>query len=450
MKKNLLVKNSNNAIRQIEYSFESKSIIHLHPLMFSEVIEDGYRTVVRLDTDESIRIDDDYTKVLKVLRKPQVIGEVVVASGKSQTDIIEFVSILVDNHFVKQIDDYVLMDISETVKPWFPHIDLTWLAGIFNLRVYVILIACCSAVIALCIYYTGLIPSYQSFFWHPDIFISFGSATIFGFFIAIVHEAAHFITTLAVGGKARVNFVKNRSLFWVYETESYYLTAKTRPERIAVYIAGMVSDLFQIALVYMFLAYLIASGNSSSVLKDVALLYILTAFLGILWQSNVYVKTDMFNLIEDLLHQGNLYEDTKWYLTHKLMVSRNFLLHKAYVVAKPFINPVVIQDEADKLSEMSYADKLLIRRYSIFVLIGIVISTVFFVTITLRRDLQFLLFSLNNIRIYIPQFMVGEIVKELVVVVFVLLSYLFLILSFYRSLRQAKMKNNLLTRRKNS
>ena len=67
----------------------------------------------------------------------------------------------------------------------------------------------------------------------------------------MIHEFAHFITTLAIGGKARINFIKNRSLFLVYETESYYIALRSKSERIAVYISGMVFDLLQIALVYL-------------------------------------------------------------------------------------------------------------------------------------------------------------------------------------------------------
>lgn len=446
----LLARNHNNAIKQVSYSFNLNSKIKTNRILLSKYPEQGYVTIVRFDTDRALKIDASYADVIVQMRKYMKVADIVDKTNKTFGEIEDLILSLFENNFIEKIDEFVLFDNSEKIKPWFSNLNLNILTRVLNLRVYLVIIVVCFLIIIGSVFYTHLIPSFDSFFWHHDLFISFVSVFLFGLYFAAFHEAAHFLTTIVIGGKARINFVKNRSLFLVYETESYHIAVAKKSERIAVYISGITVDLVQIALAYLLLDLNFSNVYFDSFFQNAILLFILTGVLGILWQCNIYVKTDMFNVVEELLNQSNLYEDTKCYMVDRLADSKNILLRKLYKILKPFINLKSIKFEADNLTEMSMDDKVLIERYSILVFFGGLSSIVILILFVFRRDAEFLLQAIVRLIILIPEYNLFSIFKEVLIISMIILYYLLLGLSLFRSLKHKKMRNKLLTRSVNN
>lgn len=154
---------------------------------------------------------------------------------------------------------------------------------------------------------SGVLPSWDSLLW-----TEYGTFTVLvqcavAWCLIALHEAAHLLTARAAGVAGRIR-LGTRLQFLVAQTEVSAIWLKGRRERLTVYLSGMALD----GVIWG--GCLLARGWG----VDWALLpvMVMTLFLALANQCLVFMRTDLYFVVQDLTGCRNLYGDTARYLRH--------------------------------------------------------------------------------------------------------------------------------------
>lgn len=408
------------------YSLYSKHSILTKILKSSGLDEsnpnDAY-AIVRKSTDDTILINEDGFKLIKDISLGKNLGTIARNNGFTVPQVVEFIFQLYHNGFLKAVDGRVLPDHRHKIHPWFARIPKKYFSWAVNLSflslVWLIIIFGLSIGILDYHYW----PTYRHFFWTDDHVIVAISLFIIGNLALLLHEAGHFVITRAYGGQARLSF-DHRYLFLVAQTSSYYVSYLPLPQRLLIYIAGMVVDLLIISLLYI----LILLSNYVEILiyiKSFLFAFILIQIHGILWQFNFHLETDIYNTFNDLLGFNNLKSAAKkhWIkLILKLKV--------------PYINYLLLKNShhlyndsdaitGDKLSSLTAFKKKIWYFYNILLIIGIIFTTLEFALLILPRELVFLSSGLDLLYKGLMELDIYSIAKSLILFFIVFYKYVF-------------------------
>lgn len=152
---------------------------------------------------------------------------------------------------------------------------------------------------------------------------------------AAKHEITHALAASYLGVTAR--FSIGRRFIWpVFQTDMTDLWTVERRKRYIAYAAGMISDAWTAILIL-----LVAWGSQLHVLPRMdewVLLFLTLAFyiclVNILWQFNIYVRTDVYYILASLFNCRNLHRDATSYL--KSIFKKTFSLPLEVLPATQF------------------------------------------------------------------------------------------------------------------
>ncbi|MGD2114702.1 MAG: hypothetical protein PVG07_06610 [Acidobacteriota bacterium] len=156
-----------------------------------------------------------------------------------------------------------------------------------------------------------LLPSWRALYF-PDGLGRFGSAlAVLSLLLVAVHELAHLVAARAVGVSCRFGF-GTRLWVPVAETDMTGVWAVPRRKRYLPFLAGPLADATGAALCVLFLfaeaeGWLMAPSWAVRFAGALLLIYLLT----ILWQCYLFVRTDFYYVLANLLRCKNLMEDTR-------------------------------------------------------------------------------------------------------------------------------------------
>lgn len=159
-----------------------------------------------------------------------------------------------------------------------------------------------------------VLPTYHSFFAfsHPGLNALTAVVLVWG--NVALHEFWHLAAARAAGVDARIGF-GTRLTFLVAQTSAPGLWAAERRARMRFHLAGMASDLTVVAG-----CLLIASSTAaSSPPHRLAELLTLSVLFSFLTQFAIYMRTDVYLVVQELTRCKNLYGDAMarihWYVT---------------------------------------------------------------------------------------------------------------------------------------
>lgn len=153
----------------------------------------------------------------------------------------------------------------------------------------------------------GTFPSWDSFLW-----TEYGTFTVLvqcaiSWCLIALHEAAHLLTARATGVRGRIR-LGTRLQFLVAQTEVSGIWLKGRRARLTVYLSGIVLD----AVIWGGCLLARAWGADFVLLPVV----VATLFLALANQCLVFMRTDLYFVVQDLTGCRNLFTDTTRYLRH--------------------------------------------------------------------------------------------------------------------------------------
>ena len=157
-----------------------------------------------------------------------------------------------------------------------------------------------------------LLPASGDFFWLPGTSLPLIGATAIACLTITLHELAHLAAARAVDVPARIS-LSTRLYHLVAQTDVSAVWSVPRRRRYVVYLAGIGSDLAVGAVAVLLLAYAGLPGPVESALR----LVVLTTTIGVAWQFEVYLRTDLYFVLLDLSRCRNLHADARRYLRRR-------------------------------------------------------------------------------------------------------------------------------------
>ena len=252
------------------------------------------------------------------------------------------------------------------------------------------------------------------------IFFSFLVDILFLF----IHEFAHFCTTKAVGGEAIMR-ISYRYVYIVAETECFHLGVLTKKQRYLIYLAGITIDIFIVGVLYWFLFISKIANIHLGLLYNFFIAVILLELLGIVWQSNVFLETDLYNFLSEYLSIDNLRSDAIKYIKLQTKKWKQVLFFPFQQVLLFFLQNRL--QATDDLRVLSKSEKNKLRIYVIFLIGGLLFITIEFIFYSIPRDFTFIVISLRDMMQPAKNKDI-TVIKSLFIICLVLLDYVLLVI----------------------
>ncbi|GAB3155800.1 hypothetical protein [Microbispora hainanensis] len=188
----------------------------------------------------------------------------------------------------------------------------------------------------------GVMPGWRDLLWSDRGTLVLLAQTAAGWLLILLHELAHLCTARAAGVPGRIRF-GTRLQFLTAQTEVSGIWLAERRVRLTVYLAGMAVDA---AVCAVCLLLTVAAGPRPA-LSVVAL----TALVMLSAQFLVFMRTDLYFVLQDVTGCRNLYGDSVAYSAH---VCRRALLRRS----------------ADPLARLPRAEGRWVRAYTALLVAG--------------------------------------------------------------------------------
>jgi putative peptide zinc metalloprotease protein len=285
------------------------SRVRLFPLQMRPEGEQWY--VGRADTGEFVALPGIAVDALRLLEREHAIDEVAATLRATQgrdLDLVGFVGNLLDLGFVAAVDGQPV-DGPAPIRPTWPWLrprHTRWTQSRVTAAITLALPVAALAVLAA---RPGLVPTYHDLLWSTDTSIILAGNAAVAWTIIMLHELAHLCTARAAGVPGKIGF-GTRLQFLAVQTDVTGVWAQPRPVRLTVYLAGIAVNLAVSAV-----AILLRLVVDTPVLGAIALI----SALFVPTQLLLFMRTDVYFVVQDLARCGNLYADGTSYARHLLL-----------------------------------------------------------------------------------------------------------------------------------
>ncbi|MFG2800224.1 hypothetical protein [Streptomyces pseudovenezuelae] len=207
---------------------------------------------------------------------------------------------------------------------------------------------------------------YRTLLWssHGSAVIALGAGV--GWSLLLLHECAHLLTARATGVAGRIR-LGTRLQFLVLQTDISGIELAPRRHRLTAYLAGIATNLTAASLAA--LAAGATTGTPRRVLAAVALL----ALLPLPFQLLVFMRTDLYFVLQDLTGCRDLFGDGVAYTRYR---ARRLLPRRGRRT-----------DEPDPSLGLPAHERRAVRGYSVVLVVGTALCLAFFAAVTLPADL---------------------------------------------------------------
>ncbi|RZB14817.1 PqqD family protein [Streptomyces sp. F001] len=204
--------------------------------------------------------------------------------------------------------------------------------------------------------------NYRTLLWssHGSAVIAFGAAA--GWSLLLLHECAHLLTARATGVPGRIR-LGTRLQFLVMQTDISGIELAPRRHRLTAYLAGIATNLAVAALAA--LAAGAVDGTAQRVLAALTLL----ALLPLPFQLMVFMRTDLYFVLQDLTRCRDLYGDG--------------VAYAKYAARRVFRTRTKGEDPSRALPAH---ERRAVRVYSVVLVVGTTLCLAFLATVTLPAD----------------------------------------------------------------
>ncbi|OKH43235.1 hypothetical protein NIES2101_31090 [Calothrix sp. HK-06] len=342
-------------------SLKPDTWLELYPLTIR--IEDDQYIVGRITTGEFVTLPEVGVRAIELLQHAHSLSEAQVLLREeydTDVDLNVFVVNLVELGFVKAVDGY-LLSLNDTPKPSLPWLQPYHVYWLFSWPVCALYITLLVAAGFTLITHIHLFPRYKAFFWSTFTSVLIVGNTAITLVSIALHELAHLVAARSLGIPANIS-LSTRLHNLVAQTDVTGLWAVPRRYRYRVYLAGILWELASMSVALLLVAYVPLPVFVQNLLN----VLILTNFLGISWQFQFYMRTDIYFVVLDLLHCRNLFEDSLAYLHYRVKL---VWLHIIRSRIKKFpINPLTYLPMHERRKVVIYAWLVLVGSTTALVL----------------------------------------------------------------------------------
>lgn len=328
-----------------------------HPLVIRPDDDDPDAVVVgRLRIGEFVELPAVYGDAIVLMRDGLTVGaaeERIAAEHEVEVDLAELVEALTDLGFVRSVDGAPLPDPAEQApRSHFHRLTERNVAWLFGLPAKLVWPATIGAALVTLALRPGLLPSYSDFFWGDYVGLTVLVNTVMMSMSISVHELMHLMAARSLGAPGRIGF-GTRLHNLVAQTDVTGVWGVPRRSRYRVYLAGLAWDAFLMATLVLLVAHAGLPVPAEAVLQAL----VVTVLMTIPFQLQVYMRTDLYFVLRELLRTRNLFDDGLAYARYLL----------AGLTAAVRRRPSTVPDPTTGLSPR---ERLATRVYSVFLVLG--------------------------------------------------------------------------------
>lgn len=333
--------------------------VRLHPL---DSRPDGDEWIVgRMATGRFVALPEVGKRALDLLEQglaPAEIGERLRRETGDDIDVPDFVEALLGLGFVAAVDGREI-DQPSPPRPTFARIRPHHVRPLLSPVAPVLVVLLITATLLV----RPPVPlNYRTLLWssHGSAVIALGAAV--GWTLLFVHECAHLLTARATGVAGRMR-LGTRLQFLVMQTDISGIELAPRRHRLTAYLAGIATNLTVASLAA--LAAGAVDGTPRRILAAVTML----ALLPLPFQLMVFMRTDLYFVLQDLTRCRDLFGDGVAYTRYR---ARRMLRRRTV--------------EPDPSLELPPHERRAVRVYSGVLVLGTTLCLAFFAAVTLPAD----------------------------------------------------------------
>lgn len=284
-------------------------------------------------------------------------------------DILDFVEQLLDLQLIAAIDSVKVDNNKETKNENFGFLWISPQLGkfFFNKVSYIFYIGLFIVNIFFFIKNPALFPHYKDLFIFHLMVLNIPAWMVFSALLLLIHELGHILAVRAQNLPTRLE-VGHRLFLVVLETDMSSVWKLPSKDRNVLYLAGICFDTIILSLAL--IGQLIFT-NGSGIFMSIMQVIVLDTFIRMVYQCCVYMKTDLYYVIENVSGCYNLME------------SAQQTIRKWLPFQKPSVNDGVIFERERKT----------VFLYSIFYFIGLCLTITLYVIFYIPQ----LLFSFKKV-----------------------------------------------------
>jgi hypothetical protein len=315
-------------------AMRADAVVAFHPLARRV---DGSEVVLgRSGSDVFIALPAIGADAIAMLERGMTIREVedrIEATTGDRIDVADLASALLEHGMVAEVDGTAVPGDPPTRVTW-PRLAPAHVRWLLHRTVHI----ASDVALALLVVVAVLLatraeapfPNYASLLWSDNGSLVIATQVVIGWSLILVHEAAHLVTARAAGVPGRIEF-GTRLQFLVAQTNVTGIWAAPLRHRLAVYTAGMRADLFIGALALLVSTWLAPGG----VAQRLALVVAVLAATGLTVQLLIFMRTDVYFIVQDLTRSRNLYGDGAAYARYLAGRAASFARGRAARAASP-------------------------------------------------------------------------------------------------------------------
>jgi hypothetical protein len=273
---------------------------------------DGW-VIGRPETGDFISIPDVAHHVITLLGEGLTVDEVSArlrAETGTRFAVADFVAALDELGFVGSVDDRLREDHADT-RPSLPRLRPEHVRWLLHPLAPIVVAGFAAAGVIMLALHPTLLPSYHVLVWSRRVGLVLAVNAAIGWTLVLLHELAHLATARAAGAPARIT-LSTRLQFLVAQTDVSGVWAAPRRGRITVYLAGIAAN---VCLAGAFLLVL-GLANPPGVLRRLLAVAVAETVLMLATQLLVFMRTDLYFVLQDLTGCANLYADGSAYLRY--------------------------------------------------------------------------------------------------------------------------------------
>lgn len=344
--------------------------VRLHPL---DSRPDGDEWIVgRMATGRFVALPEVGKQALDLLDQglpPAEVGERLRTRTGDDIDVPDFVEALLGLGFVAEVDGRAI-DQEPPPTPTFAWIRPRHVRWLLSPAVPVAVVL----LLAVTLLTRPPVPlDYRTLLWssHGSAVLALGAGV--GWTLLLLHECAHLLTARATGVAGRMR-LGTRLQFLVMQTDISGIELAPRRHRLTAYLAGIATNL-TVASCTALTAGTVA-GTPRRILAAVALL----ALLPLPFQLMVFMRTDVYFVLQDLTRCRDLFGDGVAYTKYVTRRTARRLLRRRGRRT----------DEPDPSLQLPPHERRAVRVYSVVLVVGTTLCLAFFAALTLPADVTLL------------------------------------------------------------
>ncbi|MGH3763223.1 hypothetical protein [Actinophytocola sp.] len=327
----------------------------MHELHIRQDGEDYY--VGRVDTGEFVLLPEVGVRAIRLLRDGLSVDEAAYRLGE-EVDLIDFADQLRELDYVAAVDDQAPPD-RPTEKPTLPRLRREHVRWLLSPALALAVLALLLAGVIAVVHRPSVLPGYRDLVWsqHTGLVLVVNAAV--GWMLVFLHELAHLATARAEGvpGWMRLG---TRLQFLVVQTDVSGVWSAARPVRMAVYLSGVALELSIAAIGLLALSF----SEPPAVVGGAISLVIVLIITSLPFEAMVFMRTDLYFVLQDLSRCPNLYAQGGSYVRY-------------------WLSRVIRQRRPDPTLDWMRRERLAVRWYAALLLVGTVCCLAAFVVLML-------------------------------------------------------------------